>query len=164
MPDGKYAFHRLDVFGQGVATFVKLLPFPADDGIDRRTFIPRIVTIDSDDVPVGTSRVRVKFGYDEHFRCNDNTDYACYAVQSTISNAAPFLWTPELSSLDGVPCTMGCSVMIPTIEGRVLRSQVIYLNSLGGITGAAPVSFEVGTLPPPGSRVSAGTVSGATKF
>ena len=150
-PDGKFLFYsswqmaRNQTSGYAPNAYVVLPPFPSDDSVDRTTFIPRTITISS--VPVGTTKVRLKFGYDENFRPNDNSDEAGYAVSTTVNESEPFLWESELTSSDGVPCTTSCTVQIPSIEGRVLRYQAVYINDAGVSTGNGPVSFSIGSLP-----------------
>lgn len=146
-PDGKSFAFRSTVYGYGISNFGLFPPFPADDSVDRNTFIPRTLVIDAGDVPASTSKARVKFGYDEDFRCNDNTSYACYAVLATVNESNPFLWTPELISSSGVSCASGCSIEVPFIEGRILRTQVEFVDGSGNPTGASEVSFDLGSGP-----------------
>ena len=147
LPNGHFAFHRQGAYSGSLATYVKLPPFPADDGVDRNTWIPRTLTISSGDVPATTSRARVKFGYDEDYLCNENTAYACYAVEATVNETTPFLWAPELTSSDGVSCASGCDIEVPSIEGRIQRTQVEFINSGGTVVGTTVPSFELGTTP-----------------
>lgn len=148
VPDGKYFFQR-NIYGGGVSYYVPVPVWPTDDGLDRLTFIPRAITIPSGSVPGSTSKARLKGGYDERFACNENSDEACHVVSATVNASVPFLWTSELSSSDGVSCASGCTIEFPQIEGRIARYQVEFIDAMGMSTGTLPVSFDLGSAPPP---------------
>lgn len=122
-PDGTHAFVRF-------APLYALLPgWPGVDSVARNTFIPREVRVQT--VPAGTSRVVVKFGYDEYFRCSGNRAEACYAVAAGLNEINPFQWETELNATSGPACANGCTVTIPAMPGRVARYRVVYRDAGG---------------------------------
>lgn len=151
LTDGKYLFQR-NTYGGVLSTYMYVTPWPTDDGLDRRTFIPRSITIPGGSVPMGTIKARIKYGYDEGFRPNDNSDEAGFVLTASVNPSVPFKWASELVSGDGVACASGCTIELPQIEGRIARYQVLFVDGSGISTGTLPVSFDLGNPPTPSGQ------------
>lgn len=137
------------------------------DGIDRTTWVPRQLHIGSGELPVGTARIAVKMGYatcpdtasdqvncgaefpDYYHHCSKNRAEACYVVTATVNEANPFLWASEWTSpaSQSIACSTGCTVMLPSMYGRVMHFSVVYLNSSGAVIGTSPRGIEAAAWP-----------------
>lgn len=132
------------VFGRGLwldgvrseLLAVKLPPQPADDGVNRTTFIPLPVKLGS--APAGTDNVVVEFGYGPELRCTSSRQ-VCLAASATLDEAAPFAFENENPA--GVPCASGCTVTIPQLPQRVVYYRVKYRAAGGTVvaTGGTQV-------------------------
>jgi hypothetical protein len=124
----------------------KLPPFPAEDSVNRGTFIP--VSVHLDAVPAGTDNVAVDFGYDSAFRCTARNE-ACVATGTgPVNEATPFYFSGETYA--GRPCASGCTVTIPALPQRVLYYRARYRGLGGSAVGAG--STEVVVSERPGSE------------
>jgi hypothetical protein len=111
------------------------------DSVGRATFAGVPITLSS--VPGGVSRVLIKFGFDENFRCSQNRNEGCYAAAAGVTEANPFLWETELTGSSGVACASGCTVTIPALADRVVFYQVVYRDAGGGVVFRSEVRSAV---------------------
>ncbi|HWR52086.1 MAG TPA: hypothetical protein VN428_13320 [Bryobacteraceae bacterium] len=118
---------------------VKLPPPPAEDGVNRTTFIPLPLKLGS--APAGTDTAVVEFGYEPEFRCTSSRE-VCLATAATVGEAAPFAFESENPA--GAPCTSGCTITIPQLPQRVLYYRVKYRAAGGTViaTGATQVAVS----------------------
>ncbi len=140
---GEFAFYATPhtrTFG----VYVKATPFQDATAANFNTFIPRTITIAPEDVPMGTAKMQLSFGYDEGFRCTANTDRKCVVVSSTIDELDPFKFDGQQGSTDGISCASGCSADAPQTPGRVMRVQAGFYNSGGTLLGTTAPSFDLG--------------------
>jgi hypothetical protein len=84
---------------------------------------------------IGAVKARVKFGYDLFGLPSDgyctSRKEACYAVNSTVSEANPFVFAGDLQASSGVPCAAGCEITLPVPSGMTPYYTVQYFNASG---------------------------------
>jgi len=131
LPDGNHALLRFSPL------YTKLPTWPGVDSVARDTFVGWQAPVQTP--PSGTSRVLVKFGYDENFRCSGNRAEACYAGGAILNTSNPFLWATELGASSGSTCSGGCSIAVPAVSGRVVRYQVLFRDVSGNTLFASSV-------------------------
>lgn len=129
---------RYDIF------IAKVPPYTgAVDSVDRQTFAA--ISITTQQVPAGATRLLVKFGYDTNLNCSPNRVEACYAITDSISLSTPFLWESELNTSSGLSvsggCSGGCVVTIPAVPDKIGFYQLIYRNNLGAVVSTSPVEI-----------------------
>lgn len=153
LPGGNWLYYMaINATPRRMGMMVKVPSNWEYDGIDRTTFLSRAVAFEAADLPAGTARVAVKFGYDTDYRCSVNRNEACYAVTAAVNKTNPFLWASEWTSpaSQSVACGSGCLIEIPATYGRVLHLSVVYLNAGGQVIAASPRRVEAASpaLPP----------------
>lgn len=102
----------------------KLPPWPADDTIQRGTFIPVTVQINGN----SQRTYRARFGYDTNLYCTTRQEQ-CATVAS---GNAPFQWVSE--QLPWQNCNGPCQLSIPAVSGRVLYYVVDALDANGTLS------------------------------
>lgn len=110
-------------------TYIAPPPFPGISSVARATFASVRSTVSS--VPSGTSTAIVEFGYTPDFYCNENRDAACISESTALDNTTPYLLTGE--TITGVPCTSGCTIVVPARRGHVVYYRWKYRNSGGTV-------------------------------
>lgn len=137
-PEGRWAF-----LGPGWVDgarsnlmMVKVPPPPADDQIDRTTFIPHQVDIASDGV---SSYARVRFGYAENgpvdsFFCTSRQE-SCVTDQTI----GPFAYESSDPLTPAACGSDGCSLSVPVLPGHVQYYQVERLNDYGTVISRGPI-------------------------
>jgi len=118
---------------------VKIPPPPVDDQVDRSTYIPYRVDLQSDGV---SSAARLRFGYADNgpihlFFCTSRQE-ACL----TDAQIAPFAFE-QADTLTGAPCSSGCTLYIPALPGRVVYYRIERLDDGGKVTSAGPLQVYV---------------------
>ena len=154
-PDGAVMLFRA-VFLAGYSTqflMAKLPPFPdiTKDPLDRRSFVPTPAVIDPG--PAGATSVKVQFGYDTTFRCNNRPE-ACEARADFDSTglSTPFYFASERGG-DGFSCDGGCpaGVNLPGISQRVVFYRAVYQVEGSTVSGPTRVTVVPDTVPVPGN-------------
>jgi hypothetical protein len=148
LPDGSWVL-TYTPWLNGVRSTVLAVKTPemqlhAPTAFNRSTF--EALPIQVVRVPPGTSEAFVEFGYDTDLRCTSRQE-ACVTVTSAApaqqaNETTPFYWAGE--AYTGVPCTNGCSLVIPALPQRVVYYRVKYR---GG--GAAVGESSLGVLVSP---------------
>lgn len=129
-PSGKWAFIETGWI-DGVRDemmMMKMLPWPAKDSAARDYFTMLPVSLG-----VGTSKARIKFGYNSSFYCTSRAE-ACV----TDGSVAPFAFA-QTDSLTPTTCSSGCTINIPALPGRILYYQIERLNDSGVIMNTSNV-------------------------
>jgi hypothetical protein len=159
LPGGNWAFYGGEPRPYGL---IAKLPAPwTKDGVDRTTWVPRMVTIRPEDLPTGTVSVVVKFGYafcpdtamdpaycngshpNHAYFCSRSRADICYAVTAKVNEATPYLWASEWNpTTQSVSCASGCTVELPTAYGSVVHAAVVYLNGAGTVLATSPRLVE----------------------
>jgi hypothetical protein len=132
---------------------LKVPPVPVDDGIDRSTFVPAMVSVTP---PSGQNiaSARIKFGYAEQgspgsYFCTSRRE-ACVAVSATIDPLNPFRFS-ETDSYNPMPCAAGCTISIPVYPLHTSYYSVEFLNPAGvavaATNGIAVENVVVGASP-----------------
>lgn len=107
---------------------LKLPPFPADDVVDRTSFIQNAVSLTG---PAGAATAILEFGYTSSFYCTSRNE-VCVANNSTGTSANPFYWASE--SYSRVSCPAGvCSINIPIIPDRIAYARAKYYDGGGSL-------------------------------
>jgi hypothetical protein len=144
-PDGGVLLFR-SPFVNGYSTQIlmaRIPPFPdvTQDTLDRRGYVPTPVAIDPG--PDGTASVKVQFGYDSAFRCN-NRNEACEARADfdPTGVATPFYFASE-GGPDGLSCVGSCpaGMSLPGISQRVIFYRAVY--QVNGSPVAGPTRIVV---------------------
>jgi hypothetical protein len=127
LPTGR---NRFDIF------LGKLPPFPDPDATRRSDFIQVMLSDLNPPRDLGIDNAIVEFGYrengpaDAHF-CTSRQEACVKGNQE--GNQFGF----AKDSLDGTPCSGGCSISIPALPMRVLYYQVKYRDSSNKVVYAA---------------------------
>src|ERR1022692_3118325 len=128
LPDSSWIFFEadyLDLTGMDI-WMGKMPPYPSQDSYDRSTFIP--VTLNATPPSgEGITNAIVQFGYQEYNgNCTTRND-PCIANQSSVSSTDPFYYSSENPS--GMPCSSGCTIVVPGLPQHVLYYQIQYRNN-----------------------------------
>ena len=107
----------------------KLPPWPADDTIQRNTFIPVSLQINGN----SQRTYRIRFGYDSNLFCTTRQEQ-CATVAG---GSAPFQWVGEQQPWTN--CNGPCQITVPAISGRVLY-YVVDAKDAGGVVASTPIS------------------------
>lgn len=134
-PDGRFAIVRAGYVG-GVRAdplLFRMPPPPAEDSVDRSTFIPVPVSL-----PTGSGYARVRFGYVEN---GTAAQYFCTSRQEaclTDASVAPFAFE-QSDTLTPTDCRAGCTINVPALSGRVVyyRVETSTDGSSGWVSGPA---------------------------
>ncbi len=114
LPDASWMF-SYGKWINGVRTEVvmaKLPPWPAQDTIQRNTFVPITIQLHTASAKV----FKARFGYDTNLYCTSRLEQC--ATMGTPTGSSPFQWVSE--GLTGTSINGSGSVTIPAISGRVL--------------------------------------------
>lgn len=122
----------------------------AGDGIDRRTFIPKIISLPK---PTGAriTGAAIEFGYAEdgavdQFRCTTRAE-ACIATHAAVDAANPFAWDSEHPA--PASCADGCTIAIPLVPLRVGYWRARYYDAAGTLVTTGPPGVVIdGTVVP----------------
>lgn len=117
---------------------VGVLPPWREDSSNRGTFTPLEVQAGTG---ISANRLVVAFGYNTNYNCTTRNE-ACYATATTISESAPFSFASELTTTSGPACSGGCTVVVPSIGGRVVYYR-LYNNNSGTLTAVGPMRVAV---------------------
>ena len=96
----------------------KIPYMPNEDGVDRSQFIPIPVSISG-----GFAKVRIAFGYDEYGTANQF--YCTPRAEKCVTDSVitPFAFATS-DSLTATSCSTGCTILVPSISGRVVYMQI----------------------------------------
>lgn len=147
---GEWAlYHVVDLGDPNPASRIfalKVPPVPADDGINRGSFIPSPLTI-TPPSGQGITAARVKFGYAEqgspaNYYCTSRREQ-CVATGSSVNTSNPFSFA-QTDSYSPTPCTTSCTIALPVYPLHTAYYQVEYLNAGGQVValGDQGVSVE----------------------
>jgi hypothetical protein len=115
--------------GDGRILLTRIPPYPGRQrGTARNQWIPIPIRIGN--VPVGTSNVVVRFGYNPNFWCSTRQE-ACIANAASITPTVYNYSTTDTYS--GLACTSGCTPVIPALSQRVMWYRVEYRNGSNAI-------------------------------
>jgi hypothetical protein len=125
---------------------LKMLPFPAPDGVDRSTFVRAPISITTP-TGLGIATATVEFGYLEqgtvaqHY-CSSRRE-TCVAVASTVTDATPF-WYVGTDTYTRASCATSCTVTLPVLPMHVAYYQVKFYDAGGSFVqnGASGVAVE----------------------
>ena len=125
---------------------LKMLPFPAPDGVDRSTFVRAAIAIT---VPQGQgiARVAVRFGYAEQgtptqYYCTSRRE-SCLATAASVTDANPFQY--EITdTYTALPCSTSCTIVLPVLPMHIAYYQVRFYDASGHFVtiGAQGVALE----------------------
>jgi hypothetical protein len=116
---------------------VKIPTYPPKDSVARSTFIPVPVRL-TPPAGMGVHNAVVEFGYTPTFRCTTR-DEACFANLASVNESNPFVWPSDVggeSSVTGLACGSGCTVVIPALSQRVLYYRWKYRDAGGAVLSA----------------------------
>jgi hypothetical protein len=141
LPDASWFYTRNDWL-EGSSNHLLLFKnpgWPAEDNVNRTTFVPVQVQLGSS--PTNADNVVVEFGYNRSFECTSRHE-ACVAVTSAINDRNPFYWAGE--SYSGLGCRGGCTVVIPAVPQRVVYYRVKYRDAGNAVvqTGQTEVAVS----------------------
>jgi hypothetical protein len=132
VPDGSWLYTSV-----AMDSTVKLIKVPprSTDTVNRTNYIPIGIAVAAQ---TGVSNVTVEFGYAENgspgaYYCTARQE-ACVAQGAAINFAQPFYFgTTEAQAITGMPCTSGCTVVVPAISGRMVYYRVNARSSSGAV-------------------------------
>lgn len=116
------------------SVLVKLPAYPAPDGVNRSQFLGLSITVPAPTWVAGATKAVVEFGYAEYGTvaqkyCTTRAD-TCVAETGSLSQSSPFKWK-AIETPVGLACASGCTIVVPTLPGRVVYWQIHYLNDAG---------------------------------
>ena len=138
------------MFTQGVL-LEKMPPMGTPDAVARWNYVPYTLPLTP---PAGLSvdNAVIQFGYAEYglrddFFCSSRKE-ACYATTSTINATVPYLFPSDgtdrtQAGLQGLACSSGCTIVIPTIPQRVLYYRIQYRDASNTVIAQTEIQTTV---------------------
>lgn len=124
---------------------VKMLPYPAPDGVDRSTFVRAPISNITPPAGMGIASATVEFWYAEYSGYCTTRAETCVAVASTVTDSNPFYFkTTDTYTKAACTSSSPCTITLPVLPMHVAYYQVKFYDGSGTFVtnGAAGVALE----------------------